>query len=275
MNIFSLAIIFFSLGMLQACSPLTAAGIAGSIINRTADYGDTQTVLQKARSSYDSDEIAVANLNLGIEYLRRGEYEIAMVKLNRAKEAAPNYAPVYDALGVLSQYMGLTEEADIYFKKAIQLSKRDSKTLNNYGQFLCSQNRQPEAEKYFLEAVDNPLYETPEITYSNLGTCANRASQIDEAVNYFEKALSINPGLPSVLIQMSEINYAAGNYPFAHDYLNRYLEHTIHTPRSLWLGIRIENELGDKNAVSSYALLLRNKYPESSETQLLNESELK
>jgi len=261
--------------LLQACSPLTAVGIAGSIINRTADYGDTQAVLHRTRPSSDSDEIATANLNLGIEYLRRGEYDKALDRLNRAKQAAPNHAHVHDALAVLHQYMGQPEEAEIYFKKALQLGKRDSNTLNNYGQFLCSLNREPEAEKYFLEAVADPLYATPEITYSNLGTCAYRAGRVDAAAAYFEKALSINPGLPSALIQMSEISHAAGDYPAARDYLKRYLEQAGHTPRSLWLGIRIENELGNRNAVSSYALLLRNKYPESSEAQLLEASRIK
>jgi len=38
------------------------------------------------------------------------------------------------------------------------------------------------------------------------------------------------------------------------------------------LGIRIERELGDKNAVSSYELLLRNQFSESEEAKLLSQA---
>jgi type IV pilus assembly protein PilF len=71
---------------------------------------------------------------------------------------------------------------------------------------------------------------------------------------------------------MAELSYDQGEYISARGYLQRYLELTTHTPKSLWLGIRIEQELGDKNAVSSYALLLRNNYPDTKEAALLNET---
>ena len=58
----------------------------------------------------------------------------------------------------------------------------------------------------------------------------------------------------------------------ARGFLSRYLDANRHTPKSLWLGIRIETELGDKNAVSSYALLLRNQYTDSEEAELLSQS---
>ena len=52
-------------------------------------------------------------------------------------------------------------------------------------------------------------------------------------------------------------------------YLQRYLEVGKHTSKSLWLGIRIERDLGDNNAASSYAMLLKAKYPDAPETREL------
>mgnify|MGYP006175898873 CR=1 FL=1 len=45
----------------------------------------------------------------------------------------------------------------------------------------------------------------------------------------------------------------------------------IPTPDGLLLGIKIERQLGDKNAVSSYEMLLRNSFPDSVEVQELRE----
>ncbi len=40
-------------------------------------------------------------------------------------------------------------------------------------------------------------------------------------------------------------------------------------PENLWLAVRIERKLGDKNAEDSYAEQLYKRFPDSRETQLL------
>ena len=234
--------------------------------------GCNQTTGSAINVSPRSNEIAEANLNLGIAYLKRGDYEKALEKLNKALSADSGYAPTYNALGLLYQKIGKPDQAEQYYKHAISISPNDSLTLNNYGQFLCQNNRYDEAQETFLKAANNPLYETPEISIANAGTCAIKNDQRDVAENYFRDALKKNPKVPVALIQMAELSYDQGNYLSARAYLQRYLEIAEHTANSLWLGIRIERELGDKNAISSYALLLRNNFPESEEARLLQES---
>ncbi len=245
--------------------------IVGFLISACAELTTGGTV----QPSYRSNEVAQANLNLGVEYLRRGEYEKALNKLKKAEAADPRYPPVYNALGLLYQQVDRPEQAEGYFKKAISLEPANSSTLNNYGLFLCGRNRFEEAQETFHKAASNPLYETPEISISNAGTCALKNDQNEEAEKYFRQALSINPKVAPALIQMGELSYEQNNYLAARGYLQRYLEISRHTPKSLWLGIRIEDELGDRNALSSYALLLRNNFPESAEATLLKESGIK
>ena len=182
---------------------------------------------------------------------------------------------MYNALGVTYQNLEEPGNAEENFKKALKLDSKDSDTLNNYGQFLCKVDRAGEADTYFMKAAADPLYQSPEIPYTNAGTCALMNEQQDKAAEYFNKALSLNPRIPTALLQMSEISYDKTNYPAARDYLKRYLEVARQTPKSLWLGIRIEHELGDKDAVSSYALLLRNDFPGTDEAKLLKESGLR
>jgi type IV pilus assembly protein PilF len=40
-------------------------------------------------------------------------------------------------------------------------------------------------------------------------------------------------------------------------------------PETLWLGIKIARALGDKNSEASYALQLRQQYPNSDQTRML------
>jgi type IV pilus assembly protein PilF len=227
------------------------------------------------RPTVGTNDIAEINLKLGIEYLQRGEYENALEKLRRAEEADKNFPPTYNALGILYQRLGDKVRAEKYYKHALSLNSSDAPTLNNYGQFLCREGRFDEAQTTFLKAANNPLYSTPEIALTNAGTCAAAQGKLDVAETHLRNALGKNPRVAVALIQMAEISYTTASYLSARAYLQRYLETSAHTSKSLWLGINIENELGDKNALSSYKLLLRNKFPDSKEAGMLKNSSSK
>ena len=55
----------------------------------------------------------------------------------------------------------------------------------------------------------------------------------------------------------------------ARAYLQRYAEVAQHTAESLWLGVRTENQLGDKDQMASYGLKLRAKFPDSEQAKYL------
>lgn len=222
-----------------------------------------------------TNQIAQTNLNLGVAYMQRGEYEKSLEKLERAQEADPKYTPTLNALGLLYQRLGKMQKAEDYFKSALGYRPNDPFTLNNYGQFLCINNRYDEAEDSFIKSAKNPLYETPEVALSNAGTCALKNNKPEIAEKYLRQALQKNARVPIALIQMSQLSYDEGNYLSARGYLQRYLEVAKHTAASLWLGIQIEQQLGDKDTVSSYALLLKNSFPNSKEAELLQEAGIK
>lgn len=240
--------------LLAACGPTGSAG-SGNIRPRTT-----------------SNEVALTNLNLGVEYMRRGDYEKALEKLNKARDADPSYPPTYNTYGVLYELLGQESRAEQNFRKALQLAPGDSATLNNYGRFLCKSGRFEEADEAFTEAAANPLYETPEIPVANAGLCAMGAGHTAAAEQHFRRALQINPSLPAALLQMARLSYDQGKFLPARGYLQRYDAVARPSAESLWLGIRIERELGDRNAVASYSLLLRNEFPDSEEARLLRES---
>ncbi len=223
--------------------------------------------------SQRSNEVAVANLELGIAYMKERNYERALEKLERARQADPGYSPTYNMLALLYQTLGVNDKAEEHFKRAISLNPNDSSALNNYGRLLCQSGHGDEAIETFLKASKNPLYETPEIAIANAGTCAMSNGRMEDAERYFRQALQLNSKMPAALIQMATISFEQGNTLSARAYLQRFQEQAKHTPKSLWLGIRIEKELGDKDALSSYSLLLKNGYPDSREAALLIESQ--
>jgi len=225
------------------------------------------------RTTTAPNEVARANLSLGIEYMNRGEYEKSLEKLDRARAADPGYSGTYNVYGLLYQLLNRNDEAEKQFKKALKLNPRDSDTMNNYGRLLCGMGRSEEAERTFMQAANNPLYATPAVAITNAGICANRNNRPLEAEKHFRNALEINEQIPTALLQMSQLTFNNANYLSARAYLQRYLGVSRHTSASLWLGIQIEREMGDKDALSSYILSLKNNFPDSNEASLLTESE--
>jgi len=219
------------------------------------------------------DKAADINLKLGIEYMRLGRTDIALNKLQKALELDPQYAETYNVLAVLYERLGLVDEAKQHYQTALTFKPKGSDIHNNYGQFLCQQNQWKEAEKHFLQALENPVYQKPEIPYTNAALCALKNHQNSIAETYLRKALGQNTKFPRALYQMAQISYEQENYQQSRDYLQRYLDIAEHTPQSLWLGIRIERKFNNQDTEASYSLLLRRKFPDSQETQLLNQSE--
>lgn len=219
-----------------------------------------------------TDNAVTANINVGVEYMRRNDLDRALDRLERARKLDPGYYETYNMLGVLYQRLGENQEAENNFKKALKLNGADSPTLNNYGQFLCTTGRYTDAINIFKRAADNPLYETPAIAVTNAGLCAMRNNDPANAEKYLRHALELNPKFPEALLPMAQISYDNGSYLSARGYLQRYQEVGRQTAKTLWLGIQIEDKLGDQNAVSSYALLLRNNFPHSNEAEMLKES---
>jgi len=208
-------------------------------------------------------DIAHANTMLGIEYLRKGNYEMSREKLDRALAADPGNAEANDAIAVLYEQVGEPDKAERHYKKSLSLNPDNPRGHNNYGQFLCAHERYKEAEKQFLIAANEPFYPTPALALTNAGLCALRIPDEEMAEKYFRQALEMDPRYPPALLQMATLSYSRSNYLSARAYLQRYQESGQDTPESLWLGIRTEYALADNQAWGNYALTLRNNFPNS------------
>lgn len=216
---------------------------------------------------------AQANTQMGVEYLRKGNYEQSRVKLEKALELEPDYAPAHDAIAVLYEKVGEYGLAEKHYKQSLKLKPDSARAHNNYGQFLCFRDRYKEAIAEFMKAADNPFYETPEVPLTNAGLCAARIPDLETASEYYRLALEKNPKFAPALLQMAIIKFEQTNYLSARGYLQRLQQVANHNPQSLWLAVRTEFALNDNQAWGQYAIMLKNNFPDSKETALLLEWE--
>ncbi len=210
---------------------------------------------------------AEINMRLGLNYLQRGDYKVALEKLDKALQQNPNLPSAHNTIALLYQKLGETDKAEKHFKEAIQRAPDYSEAENNYGAFLCQQGKYEQAETYFLKAIENPLYSNSAKALENAGLCANRIPDSERAETHLRRALTINPKLYKSLFEMAKITYAKHQLEDAKSYLERYKQVSRWNPESLMLAIKIADALGDKNAVSSYILNLKAHFPDSDEAQ--------
>ena len=158
--------------------------------------------------------------------------------------------------------------ADRAFQKSIRLDGDRAEYRNNYGIFLCDQNRVSQAISQFVTASENKFYQTPEYALDNAGLCAMDAGRLEEADKYLRAAVRKNARFAPAILHMAELKLKTGDAVVADAYHSRFNSLSRQTPQSLIVGINIKREIGDKSAAQQYAKVLVNSFPQSRQAQL-------
>lgn len=221
----------------------------------------------------DARNRARLHTELAAQYYERGSMGVALDELRAATAADQTYAPAYGLFGLV--YTELREKglAQENFQRALRLSPTDPNINHNYGWFLCQNGNEPEAIKYFMQAVSNPLYTSPWRSYSAAGQCSMKANNAKEAEDFFQRALKLDPDEPASLLKLGEIRHRQGQEDEARRLVARHNKLVSPTAESLWLALRIERRLGQRVAEQSYANQLRRRFPGSPEYQMLQRGE--
>ena len=220
-----------------------------------------------------NEQSADANAELGLRYMMQGNNELAMEKLKRALSFDDQSVKANHYIAELYRRLERYDDAEKHFRIALSNDRNNPDLNNNFGVFLCNREKYDESEKYFLKVLDDPVYQGRAQAYENLGMCQERAGHADKAEDYFRRALNINQNLPKSLTGLMKIYFERKDYLTTRAFLQRYDQIARHTPETLWIGIQTERVLGDKNALASYALLLKNSFPNSPEAELYRQSE--
>ena len=204
-------------------------------------------------------------------YFERVQMGAALGEIDLALQSKSDYAPAYNVRALIHMSLHEDKEAEADFEHSLSLDKNDSETQSNYGWYLCQRGKEKESITHFMAALKNPLYQTPEQAYLNAAVCSQKVGNNAVAEDFFTRALAVRPGLPQALLGMAQLNFAKEEFGLAKRYFNEYATKNENlNAEELWLAVRIERQLGDRNSVASYSMKLRNFFPDSKEARLLN-----
>lgn len=214
---------------------------------------------------------AKAHTDLGAAYFQQKKYDIALEEFTLAANIDPSFGFAFNGLGLVNAALKQDEDADRYFKRAIDLEPSNSEAHNNYGNFLCSRGRYQASIDEYLMAVKNPLYGTPAAAYTNAGICANRGGMDVKASEYLQQALKIEPLSPTAAHELALIQFKQNNAAGAYATLSPALE-MRQTPKVLYLGIKLSQVLGKTAEARVYQKALFRNYPNSEQARALKKA---
>ncbi len=233
--------------------------------------GCERTVREKggARDLSRAATAAELNADLGLNYMKKGQLQTAREKLDKAIELDGRSPTVNLAMALFQDQIGDRAQAYKYYKRAVQSDPDNGESRNNFGTFLCRDERYAESEEQFLAALNNPYYETPGVAYENLGACMRRSGDHEKAERYLRQALEIKPDSAIALYQMATLMLSDDDAMRARAFYQRLEGVENPGPEMYLLGYTIESKLNNSTGADEYLRLLIKKFPNSEEAKSL------
>jgi type IV pilus assembly protein PilF len=219
----------------------------------------------------DARSRAVAHTELATAYYEQGNLAIALEESRIALQADSGYAPVHNLLGLIQIELKDPARARASFERALRIEPRNPDSNHNYGRLLCDSGQGSEGIRRFMVAVQNPLYRMPARTWAAIGDCQQRQGRDDEALEAWTRALRLDPNQVPAMLPAAEAQFRRGALEQARALVQRYNTVAGPSAASVGLQLRIERRRGDRAAASAAAAMLRQRFPDSPQAELLKE----
>lgn len=226
--------------------------------------------LPVAASSTDPEQTAHRariRMQLAMGYFEQGQTQVALEEVNQALVADPNLVDGYSLRGLIYMRLDDPTKAEDSFRRAIVINPRDGNVRHNYAWLLCQQQRYADAQQQFTAALAAPGYADSAKTYMTKGICHLQAGQRVEAERALTQAYEIDAANPVIGYNLALLLYQRGEYARTQFYVRRVNNGQLSNAESLWLGIRTERRLGNREAVGELSNQLKRRYPQSREAR--------
>jgi type IV pilus assembly protein PilF len=227
-----------------------------------AETGDHIT----ASDESDASKRSRVRLELAGAYFGRGQMEFALDQVKLAIQVDPTQSEAYNLRGLIYANLGDDRLAEESFRRALQLNPLDADAMQNFGWYLCQRKRFDEAQLQFEQALAVPRYRDSARTYLTQGICHSQAGQLELAERSLLRSSELDPRNMSTAFTLADLLYRRKEYERARFYVRRVnASKDVATAQSLWLAVRIENQLGQSRARQDLGQQLVRRFPESRE----------
>lgn len=227
--------------------------------------GAGKTDLTTESDEPDLRRRARLRLELASGYFEQGQINVALDELKQALVLDPGFADAYNLRGLVYMRLNDIALAEDSFRRALSLNPKDADVAHNYGWLLCQQARYRESTQLFEQAIANPIYTGQAKSLMAQGVCQVRAGQQAEAEKSFLRSYQIDAGNPLTGYNLSNLLYERGDLSRAQFYIRRLNNSELANAETLWLGIKVEQKLNNRDVVVQLGEQLKKRYSQSRE----------
>ncbi len=255
-----------SVGIVQAIAAIFVVlglnGCASKIGG--ADGGAQQEILTESDEP-DTRKRARIRLELAVGYFEQGQTTVALDELKQSLAADPNFAEALNLRGLIYMRLNDPRLAEESFRRALTISPKDPNVLHNYGWMLCQHSRFAESQQVFSQVVANPFYGGRAKSWMAQGLCQIKAGQASDAELSLQRSYEIDPGNPVTAYNLSSLLFQRKEFSRAQFYVRRLNNSELANAESLWLGIKVERSMDNRDAMSQLGGQLKKRFSQSRE----------
>jgi len=240
---------------LAGCAAPAAQGSGA----RTVTRGEPVT----ASDEPEARRRARIRTELAANYFDQGQTTVALDEIKLALAADATYAPAWSLRGLVYMRLNDAALAEESFQRAVQINPRDPDVLHNYGWFACQQARYAQSTELFGRALASPVYGGQARTLLAQGVCQLRAGQLSEAEASLARSYELDPANPISAYNLASLLYRRGEAQRAQFIIRRVNNGEFANAETLWLGVRVERRLGNREAAAQLGQQLARRFPDS------------
>jgi type IV pilus assembly protein PilF len=223
----------------------------------------------------DSDEPenrkrARIRLQLAVGYYSNGQTTIALDELKQSINADPTLSDAYNLRGLIYTRLNNVPLAEESFRRALSINPKSAGVQHNYALLLCQQSRYAEAIQLFSAALANPDYGDRARTWMAQGGCELNQGKATEAEASFLRSYELDASNPITGYNLALLMFQRQEYVRAQFYVRRINNSELANAESLWLGIKIERKLGNRDGAAQLGTQLTKRFPGSREASALD-----
>lgn len=160
-----------------------------------------------------TDPHPVSYNNIGVVYLDRHEYELAIEPLSRAIDLDPRYVKAYINRITAYQKTGRLDEAKADLAQMVKVEPRNAEGYNSRADVLLDLGRYDEAIADFTSAIT--LSPNAANSYNNRATARFMKGESASAIEDCSKAIELNPTYANAFNNLGNIYNRMGDSPRA------------------------------------------------------------
>ncbi len=147
--------------------------------------------------------------NYGVILKNVGKLKDAELSYRKAIEINPDYAEAHYNLGIILKNLGKLQEAELSNRKAIEINPDFAEAYSNLGNILSDLGKLQEAELSYRKAIEiNPSFAE---AHSNLGNILSDLGKLQDAELSYRKAIEINPDYAKAYYSLSLLKHSDKN----------------------------------------------------------------